>query len=147
MEAVDADHPDGTTGYKNNGYTVLQQHIAFFDRNDDGVIYPWETFQGMCRIDWLSVLTSLNVCWVHPAFSPVSASVKSFRNVMYILAKPFDVCSLYCRIPCSWIQFHNISNRHAVYPQCPELPYPRCKHSFLIRFVSLGILLLAQFST
>jgi len=46
MEAVDADHPHGTPGYNNNGYTVLQQHIAFFDRNNDGVIYPWETFQG-----------------------------------------------------------------------------------------------------
>ena len=54
MEAVDADHPHGTTGYKNNGYTVLQQHIAFFDRNNDGVIYPWETFQGTIYISVLN---------------------------------------------------------------------------------------------
>lgn len=47
LEAVDGDHPHGTPGYKNNGYSVLQQHIAFFDINKDGIIYPWETFQGI----------------------------------------------------------------------------------------------------
>ena len=64
MEAVDADHPHGTTGYNNNGYTVLQQHIAFFDRNHDGVIYPWETFQGTISISGLSVVISLKFCCV-----------------------------------------------------------------------------------
>ncbi|XP_010271382.1 PREDICTED: probable peroxygenase 3 [Nelumbo nucifera] len=34
----------------NGDQTALQKHVAFFDRNKDGLIYPWETFEGFRAI-------------------------------------------------------------------------------------------------
>ncbi|KAK4777229.1 hypothetical protein SAY86_005917 [Trapa natans] len=47
--------------------TVLQKHVAFFDRNHDGLIYPWETFTGFraigCGIQ-LSLISAILINFV-----------------------------------------------------------------------------------
>jgi hypothetical protein len=44
-EAPDTEHPHGSDDAKKN-ISVLQQHVEFFDRNKDGIVYPYETYAG-----------------------------------------------------------------------------------------------------
>ncbi|KAF9271633.1 hypothetical protein BGZ68_003278 [Mortierella alpina] len=71
--AATAARPCGTT--KNNwasrhtSQTVLQQHCAFFDSDDDGIIWPLDTFRGFYALGFNVLLSSLAVVVIHSNLS------------------------------------------------------------------------------
>eukprot|EP01018_Ginkgo_biloba_P027754 Gb_07562 [translate_table: standard] len=57
LVAVDPECMNGSKGHHHNNMSVLQQHVSFFDRNNDGKVYPWETYKGFRALGF-NILTS-----------------------------------------------------------------------------------------
>nr|CAD1826742.1 unnamed protein product [Ananas comosus var. bracteatus] len=50
--------------------TPLQKHVAFFDRNKDGLVYPWETYQGFRAIGCGVALSSASALLINGFLGP-----------------------------------------------------------------------------
>eukprot|EP00253_Pinus_taeda_P029954 PITA_29954 len=69
LEAVDPEHINGFTDYDNKEMSVLQQHCAFFDKDMDGIIYPFDTYKGFHAIGFNVILSLVPTVVIHVAFT------------------------------------------------------------------------------
>ena len=77
--APSCEYPYGTTtnswSTQHAHQTVLQQHCAFFDPDNDGIIWPLDTFNGFHALGYNTLLCLLAVFIIHANFScPTSPS-------------------------------------------------------------------------
>ncbi|KAL4575355.1 hypothetical protein LXL04_022197 [Taraxacum kok-saghyz] len=72
VTAPDTDNPNGTFGHKHHSMSVLQQHVAFFDQDNNGIIFPWETFKGCRDIGFNPVASFFVMVYAHLAMSYVT---------------------------------------------------------------------------
>ncbi|RAQ52827.1 calcium binding protein Caleosin [Aspergillus flavus] len=69
--AVSIEKPSGDQEWANKvrGYTPLQQHVLFWDRDGDGMIFPWDTYIGFRELGFNILFSFLAVLIININFS------------------------------------------------------------------------------
>jgi len=71
--APSKESPEGTTEDNwtrdHQHQTVLQQHIVYWDSDNDGIIWPLDTYRGCAAWGWSFPLAFLAMAIIHPAMS------------------------------------------------------------------------------
>ncbi|KNA13585.1 hypothetical protein SOVF_115300 [Spinacia oleracea] len=65
------------------GENVLVKHVSFFDRDHDGVVYPWETFQGFRAIGSGLALSTVAALFINMGLSGKTRPGKLFPNLLF----------------------------------------------------------------
>ncbi|CAH8351882.1 unnamed protein product [Eruca vesicaria subsp. sativa] len=78
---------EGGKSGKEEEYTALEKHVAFFDRNGDGVVYPWETYQGFRAIGAGRLMSAIAGLFINMGLSHKTRPGKGFSPLFPIEVK------------------------------------------------------------
>lgn len=92
-KAVSAESPNGSPAHlAREDHSVMQQHVDFFDRDQDGVIWPWDTYIGFRRLGFGRIISTLAVPFIHGSFSYPSGTGLLPDPFMRIFVKNMHRC-------------------------------------------------------